>query len=71
MLEAMAVGVCAIVSPVGWVEEVITQGINRILVAVDSSEHLADVLKYLLENPNLMRKLVKNARDAPIAHYDS
>lgn len=71
MLEAMAHGLCPVVTPVGSVEEVITSGKNGIVVPVGSAESIATALVQLLEDPEWLRKLGATARADFLEKYDS
>ena len=70
MLEAMAYGLCPVVTPVGSVEEVISDGENGVIVPVGDSVSLADSLVSLLEDEEVRRKLGENARTDFLTHYD-
>jgi glycosyltransferase involved in cell wall biosynthesis len=70
MLEAMAYGLCVIVTPVGSVEDVVTAGHNGVIVPVGDSVRLAEALASLLENAEEMRRLGENARADFLRLYD-
>ena len=70
MLEGMAYGLCPVVTPVGAIEDVITNGKNGILVPVGDSEALSNALIDLLENPEKCRRLALAARQTFEQGYD-
>ena len=70
MLEAMAYGLCTIVTPVGSVEDVITDGRNGIVVPVKDSAKLADALLNVLHDESKRRRLGESARADFLALYD-
>jgi len=70
MLEAMAYGLCSIVTPVGSVEDVISDGLNGIVVPVRDSASLADALRSVLLDDEKRRRLGETARADFQAHYD-
>ena len=70
MLEAMAYGLCCIVTPVGSVEDVISDGNNGIVVTVGDSAGLADALLAVLQDETLCNRLGSAARDDFLEQYD-
>lgn len=71
MLEAMSAGKAVIVTPVGGIPEVITDGENGLLVPVKSSEVLASAIRRLFENKTLHQTLKINARNTIVTTYQS
>jgi len=71
MLEAMAYGLCPVVTPVGSVEEVIRNGKNGIVVPMGCADRIASELVQLLENPDRLRELGKAARTDFLENYDA
>lgn len=70
MLEAMAYGLCSIVTPVGSVEDVIRDGSNGIVVPVKDTAALADALLSVLRDGDKRRRLGETARADFLAQYD-
>ena len=63
LIEAMSLGTACISTdcPCGGPKDLIRDGENGFLVPVDDSDALADRLTRLLENPDLMQQMGKNA----------
>jgi len=70
MLEAMAYGLCPIVTPVGSIEDVIRDGLNGIVVPVQDAASLANTLVSILQDEDKCRRIGEAARDDFLAHYD-
>lgn len=70
MLEAMAYGLCCIVTPVGSVEDVIDNGENGIVIPVGDTAALAEALLSVLQNNQLRNRLGNRAREDFLKHYD-
>lgn len=62
LLEAMACGVPGIAHPACGAAEVIDNGVNGILRAIESPEELAEVVSGLLSDTNLLANLARQAR---------
>ena len=62
LLEAMAWGLVPVVSPVGGIPEVVTDGGNGLLVRPGDPEHIAAALRRLVEEPALRAELSAAAR---------
>jgi glycosyltransferase involved in cell wall biosynthesis len=62
MLEAMAWGVVPVVSPVGGIPEVVTDGVNGLLVGPGDVPQLAAALHRLAADPELLSRLSVAAR---------
>lgn len=60
-LEAMAAGTPVVVSDTGGFAETVEHGVNGIRVAVENSSELAGQLLALLNNPDLGRRLARQA----------
>ena len=72
MLEAMAVGLPVVATPVGGIPDVIEDGINGCLVPVGDSAGLAGSLERLLRAPDLRRRMgVANRQKALHAYHPS
>jgi glycosyltransferase involved in cell wall biosynthesis len=70
MLEAMAFGLCPIVTPVGSIEDVIEDGRNGIVIPARDSEALADALILLLTEKDTCNNLADSARTDFLNSYD-
>lgn len=72
LLEAMALGTAIVASDVGGVSEVVSDGVNGLLVAPGDDAALAESLIALLRDPVLRRQLgqaaVETARRFSVAH---
>jgi glycosyltransferase involved in cell wall biosynthesis len=62
VLEAMAVGLPVISTPVGYVQDYITEGITGLFFHKKDSFLLTKQMELLLNNPSLRKKLGRNAR---------
>ena len=69
LLEAMAAGLPVIVSRVGGLPEVVTDGENGLLIPPRDAESLAGALERLLADPDFAKKLGQNARKHVREHY--
>ena len=70
MLEAMAYGLCCIVTPVGSVEDVIDNGENGIVVSVGDTAGLTAALLSVLQDEALCDRLGTSAREDFLKQYD-
>lgn len=70
-LEAMASGVPVIASSVGGVPEVISSGLNGILVPPGLSRELSNEMLYLSERPSLRAKMGKASMEIVKKKFDS
>jgi glycosyltransferase involved in cell wall biosynthesis len=62
VVEGMAYGLAVVVTPVGAVQEAITDGETGLLVPIGDSERLARAIKRLIDDPSLRRRLGAHAR---------
>ena len=62
VLEAMACGIPAIVSPRAGVSEILKHGQDALLLNTLNTEEIREKLLLLYQNPSLIKKLGKNAR---------
>ncbi len=58
----MACGCAVVASAVGGIPEIITNGVDGVLVPPESPEALATAIVSLLSNPELRRRLGERAR---------
>ena len=64
VLEALAVGVVVVASRIGGIPELVTDGHNGLLVEPDSPESLAAALQRLLDTPDLIARLRRQAPES-------
>ncbi len=69
LLEAMACGKAVIGSDVPGINDIITHGVNGLLVPPKNPKALADAITQLLEDKNLRWKLEQNARQLIVEKY--
>ena len=69
LLEAMAYGIPAVVSPVGGIPDYFEDGLHGYLVPPDDSEALAEALARLLDDLDLARRMGVRARADAAAHF--
>jgi glycosyltransferase involved in cell wall biosynthesis len=69
LLESMAHGLPVIATHVGGNPEVISDGLNGILIPPRDSAALARAISGLLESPELARRLGESARDKVVREY--
>ena len=62
MLEAMANGVPCVVTPVGGIPDVVTDGEHALLVPPDDPDRLAAALGELLDRPDVARRIGDGGR---------
>jgi len=62
LMEAMAMNIPVVTTPVSGIPELVEDGINGMLVAPDQPRQLADVLQCLLLNERLRRQLAAAAK---------
>jgi glycosyltransferase involved in cell wall biosynthesis len=70
LIEAMALGVPVISTPVSGNPELITDGTSGLLVTPGDAGALADAMEQLMDNPDLARRLAENARHAIESGFD-
>jgi len=69
ILEAFAVGIPVVSTRAGGIPDIIRDGFNGLLVALNDSKHLAEKTQLLLNNQKLARELARNARSEFKARY--
>jgi glycosyltransferase involved in cell wall biosynthesis len=69
LLEAMAAGLPCVVTAAGGVPDTLADGIEGIVVPPGDAEALADGIQQLLENPKLIEKYGRAARERVIRDF--
>jgi len=62
IIEAMAAGLPIITTDQGAITESVKDGINGFIVEERSPEQIAEKIKFLIENPEIMKKMGKESR---------
>jgi len=70
LLEAMAMRLAVISTPVGAIPEIIEDGVDGVLIPSNDERALADALVLLGQNPMLRLKLGEAARSKIQSHFD-
>ncbi|MGI5125222.1 glycosyltransferase family 4 protein [Pseudonocardia sp. CA-107938] len=70
LLEAMAHGLCVVVSDVGGIPEMVDDETSGLLVPADDVEALTDALRRVLADPELAARLGAAARKRVLAEFD-
>lgn len=68
LLEAMASGLCPVITPAGGVEEIIESGRNGVIVQRDADD-IATALTRLIEEPPKRTQIATNARTTVVSEY--
>lgn len=71
VLESLSMKVPVIGTNVSGITEILTDGINGLLIPARSSKKLASAIDRLITNPELSRKLVANGRKMVLKKFDS
>lgn len=61
-IEAQAVGLPTIGTPVGGIPDIIADGENGLLIKPESSESIAEAVRRLMDNPSFAARLSENGR---------
>jgi glycosyltransferase involved in cell wall biosynthesis len=69
ILEAMAAACPVVATRVGGVPELVKDGVNGILVEPDDIHDFARAVKYLLENPELAKRMGLAGRDIAVREF--
>ncbi|WP_373480059.1 glycosyltransferase family 4 protein [Geminocystis sp.] len=70
MLESMATGCVVVASKTKPVEELIQDNYNGLFVPFFSPENIADKVEYALDNPEIMAKIRRKARETIVKNYN-
>jgi glycosyltransferase involved in cell wall biosynthesis len=70
VLEGMAFGLCIVCTPVGALAEVVEDGVSALVVSPGDIQGLAVALARCITDPELRRRLGRNARDAYLRGYN-
>jgi glycosyltransferase involved in cell wall biosynthesis len=69
LLEAMAVGVPVLTTPVGGIPELVTDGESGLLVPPENPRLLGEALRYAMDNPARMASMAMRAREKVEANF--
>lgn len=69
LLEAMACGLPCVATRVSGSEDIVTDGVNGLLVAPEEPQAMAEALRQLIENEALMEQLAREARTTIVRDY--
>jgi len=69
-VEAFAAGIPVIATPVGGIPDFLQDGVTGLFCEVRNPESIARAAKRYLDNPALVAKVVKNARELVMQKYD-
>ena len=69
-LEAMAVGLPVIATPVGGIPDFLKDGETGLFCEVINPKSIAEKVKVYLENNDLRKKIINNAREMVVKKYD-
>ncbi len=70
LVEALAIGIPVVSTPVSGVPELITSEVNGLLVPPNDSEALASALARLLDDPSLRCRLAVAGRQTVVSNFD-
>ena len=70
VIEGMSAGLAVVATPVGAVEDILSDGDTGLLVPPGDPAALADALRKLVQDPQLRRKLGHAAQDYHRRHLD-
>jgi len=71
LLECMSYGVVPVVTPVGSIPTVVTEGQNGILIKVKDTQSIVDAIAYLHIHRDRLEQMSKSARNYIYEHFDS
>ena len=71
LLECMNYGVVPVVTPVGSIPTVVTEGQNGILIKVKDTQSIVDAITYLHTHRNRLEQMSKSARNYIDEHFDA
>lgn len=71
LLEAMQHALPIIATPVGAIPDIVEDGVNGILVPERNSEGLADVMRWLMDAPELAQQMGQRGKENYLANYTS
>ena len=71
LLECMSYGAVPVITPVGSIPTVVTEGRNGMLVKVKDAESIVDAITYLHTHRDRLEQMSKLARNYIYEHFDS
>lgn len=71
LLECMSYGVVPVITPVGSIPTVVTEGQNGILIKVKNAQSIVDAIAYLHIHRDRLEQMSKSARNYIYEHFDS
>jgi len=69
-LEAMAAGIPVIGTKVGGIPDFLKDGETGLFCEVNNPQNIAEKIRILLENDELRKKIIKNAKEIVLRDYD-
>lgn len=70
LLECMSYGVVPVITPVGSIPTVVTEGQNGMLVKVKDAQSIADAITYLHTHRDRLEQMSQSARSYIYEHFD-
>ena len=71
LLECMSYGVVPVITPVGSIPTVVTEGQNGILIKVKNAQSIVDAIAYLHTHRDRLEQMSKSARNYIYEHFDA
>ena len=71
LLECMSYGVVPVITPVGSIPSVVTEGQNGMLIRVKDAQSIVDAITYLHTNRGKLKLMSSAARNYIFNHFDS
>ena len=71
LLECMSYGVVPVITPVGSIPAVVTEGQNGILIKVKDTQSIVDAITYLHTHKDKLEQMSKSSRHFIYEHFDA
>jgi len=71
MLECMSYGVVPVITPVGSIPTVVTEGLNGMLIRVKDAQSIVDAIAYLHTHRDRLEQMSQSARSYIYEHFDA